>query len=101
MCSLNSQISLASKKRAPIRDESAPLSLSLVTGITMFFWWGNVLNVFGSGQSDVRSGNSVTLCCVVNANLFYTLIHWIILNTAFAQSVELSEGRKIHAELCQ
>ena len=27
------------------------------------------LKVFGSGQSDVRSGTSITTCCVVNANM--------------------------------
>ena len=36
------------------------LSLPLVMGIAMW--------EIGSGQSDVHSGNSMTTCCVVNAN---------------------------------
>ena len=28
-----------------------------------------VLKVFGPGQSNVRSGKSMTTCCVVNANM--------------------------------
>ena len=102
MCSLNSQISLASKNRAPICDESAPKYLSLVTGITMFFFlWWNVLNVFGSGQSDVRSGTLWPCVAWWTQTFFIRSSNWIILNTAFAQSVELSKGRKIYAEFCQ
>ena len=37
------------------------LSLPLVMGIAMW--------EIGSGQSDVHSGNSMTTCCVVNANM--------------------------------
>ena len=49
---------------------------------------------FFSGQSDVRSGTSMPLCCVVNAITLYTLIHWIISNTAHAQTVDyLRVGR--------
>ena len=32
-------------------------------GIAMRFLCEMFLNVFGSGQSDVRSGNSMTTCC--------------------------------------
>ena len=35
----------------------------------MCFLWANVFNVIGSRLSDVRSGTSMTTCCVVNANL--------------------------------
>ena len=35
----------------------------------MCLLWEIFLNVFGSGQSDVRSGTSMTTCCVVNANI--------------------------------
>ena len=34
-------------------------------GIAMRFLWEMFLKVFGSGQSDVRSGNSMTTCCVM------------------------------------
>ena len=33
------------------------------------FLWKNVLNVFGSGRSDVRSGTSMTTRCEVKANM--------------------------------
>ena len=33
------------------------------------FFVGNFLKGFDSGQSDVRSGTSMTTCCVVNTNL--------------------------------
>ena len=56
--------------------------------------WEIFLKVFGSGQSDVRSGTSMPLSCVVNAMILYTLIHWIIPNTAHAQTVDyLRVGR--------
>ena len=45
------------------------LSLALIMSNAMYFLWEMVLKVFGSGQSDVRSGNSMTTCCVVNANM--------------------------------
>ena len=42
----------------------------------------------------VPSGTSMTTCCVVNAIILYTLIHWIIPNTAHAQTVDyLRVGR--------
>ena len=58
-------------------------------------FWGNFFwKVFGSGQFDVRSGTSMPPCCVVNALILYTLIHWIIPNTAHAQTVDyLRVGR--------
>ena len=34
-------------------------------GIAVRFLSEIVLKVFGSGQSDVRSGNSMTACCVM------------------------------------
>ena len=49
---------------------------------------------FFSGQSDVRSGTSMPPCCVVNAITLYTLIHWIISNTAHAQSVDYLRVRR-------
>ena len=51
-------------------------------------------SVWFSGQPDVRSGTSMPPCCVVNAIILYTLIHWIIPNTAHAQTVDyLRVGR--------
>ena len=51
-------------------------------------------SVWFSGQPDVRSGTSMPPCCVVNAIILYTLIHWIISNTAHAQTVDyLRVGR--------
>ena len=38
----------------------------------VFFLWELFFKVFGSGQSDVRSGTSMTTCCVVNANIVYS-----------------------------
>ena len=76
MCSLNSQISPASKNRASIHHESAnslrpgeSLISSSRHGYYDVFLWKNVLNVFGSGRSDVRSGTSMTTCCGVKANM--------------------------------
>ena len=37
--------------------------------IAMCFLWEIVLKVYGSGQSDVRSGTSMTTVYVVNANM--------------------------------
>ena len=61
--------------------------------------WEIFLKVFGSGQSDVRSGTSMPPCCVVNAIILYTLIHWIIQHRSRANS-RLSEGRKSHVLSC-
>ena len=47
----------------------------------------------------VRSGTSMTTCCVVNAIILYTLIHWIIQHRSRANS-RLSEGRKSHVLSC-
>ena len=55
------------------------------------FLGGMFLLVFGSGQSDVRSGTLMPTCYVVNANIFYTLIHS---NTAHAQSVDYLRVRR-------
>ena len=63
-------------------------------GYCVVILWEIFLKVFGSGQSDVRSGTSMPPCCVVNAIILYTLIHWIIPNTAHAQTVDyLRVGR--------
>ena len=41
----------------------------------------------------------MTTCCVVNAIILYTLIHWIIQHRSRANS-RLSEGRKSHVLSC-
>ena len=76
VCSLNSQISPASKNRALIHHETVKslrygqsLISSLSHGYCDVFFVGNVLKVYGSGQSDVRSGTSMTTCYVLNANM--------------------------------
>ena len=56
-------------------------------------------SVWFSGQPDVRSGTSMPPCCVVNAIILYTLIHWIIQHRSRANS-RLSEGRKSHVLSC-
>ena len=64
------------------------------------FFVGIFLKVFNSGQSDVRSGTSMTTCCVVNTNILNTLIQ---LNNSKHRSraiSRLSEGRKIHVLSC-
>ena len=45
-------------------------------GIAMFFffWQEKFFKVLGLGKSDVRTGTLMTTCCVVNANILYTLI---------------------------
>ena len=42
--------------------------LLLIMGIAIHFWSENVLKVFISGQSGMSSGNSMTMCFVVNVN---------------------------------
>ena len=76
LCRLNSQISSASKNRAPIHHKNAKslrpgdsLISSSRHGYCDVFLWKNVLNVFGSGRSDVRSGTSMTTRCEVKANM--------------------------------
>ena len=76
MCSHYSQISNASKNRAPIHHESAKSlrpGQSLISshrhGYCDVFFVGNVFNVIGSGLSNVLSGTSMTTCRVVNANI--------------------------------
>ena len=102
VCSLSLQISPASKNRAPIHPswERQILKARSVSYLFPSSWalrcvlWEIFLKVFGSGQSDVRSGTSMPPCCVVNAIILYTLIHWIIPNTAHAQTVDyLRVGR--------
>ena len=102
VCSLSLQISPASKNRAPIHPswERQILKARSVSYLFPSSWALRCvlceifLKVFGSGQSDVRSGTSMPPCCVVNAITLYTLIHWIISNTAHAQTVDyLRVGR--------
>ena len=102
VCSLSLQISPSSKNRAPIHPswERQILKARSVSYLFPSSWalrcvlWEIFLKVFGSGQSDVRSGTSMPSCCVVNAIILYTLIHWIIPNTAHAQTVDyLRVGR--------
>ena len=103
MCSLNSQISPASKNRAPIHHESAK---SLRPGQSLIssprhencdvFFAGNVFNVIGSGLSDVRSGTSMTTCCAVNANmdpgdLGNQIVYWLRVN-----GLELSKWMSVY-----
>ena len=95
VCSLNSQISPASKNRAPIHHESAKSlkpGQSLISsprhGYCDVFLWANVFNVIGSGLYNVRSGTSMTTCRVVNANILYTLIHLDNSTAVHAQSVD-------------
>ena len=52
-----------------VKPRSVFLSLPIVMGIEMRFLWENILKVFSSEQSDVRSGTSMATCCVVNANM--------------------------------
>ena len=52
-----------------VKARSVFLSLPIVMGIEMRFLWENILKVFSSEQSDVRSGTSMATCCVVNANM--------------------------------
>ena len=72
VCSLNLQISPASKNRAPIGD-SLSFIFSHRHGYCDVFLVGKCLKVSGSEQSeqstDVRSENSITTCCAVNANI--------------------------------
>ena len=45
-------------------------------------------------ESAKSSGTSMPPCCVVNAIILYTLIHWIIPNTTHTQMVDyLRVGR--------
>ena len=69
-------------------------------GIAMCFLWEFFLTVFNSGQSDVRSGTSMTTCCVVNANILNTLIQLDNSKHHSRAISRLSEGRKIHVLSC-
>ena len=71
------------------------LSLPLVMGIAMCLLWEIFLKNFGSGQSDVHSGNSIT-CCVVNADILNTLIKLYSSKRRSHAISRLSEDRKIH-----
>ena len=65
-------------------------------GISMSLWWEKLLTAFVSGQSGVRSGNSITTRCVVNADTLQTL-HSLPISKHRSRAISgLSEGRKIH-----
>ena len=92
-----------SKNSAPIRHESHKSfkgqitfsSLPLVMGIAMRFWWEKLLKAFVSGQSGVRSGNSMTTRCVVNAHTLITFLS-LAKSKHFSRTISgLSEGWKI------
>ena len=94
LCSLSLQISPSSKNCAPIHPSWERQILNARSWALRCVLREIFLKVFGSGQSDVRSGTSMPPCCVVNAIILYTLIHWIIPNTAHAQTVDyLRVGR--------
>ena len=65
-------------------------------GIAMSLWWEKLLRAFVSGQSGVRSGNSMTTRCVVNADTLHTLLSLAISKHRSRVISGLSEGRKIH-----
>ena len=75
-----SQISPASTNRAPIHHERAkslmpgrPLITSPRHGCCDVLFVGNVFQSFWFWAiSDVRSGTSMSTCCVVNANIVYS-----------------------------
>ena len=62
--------------------------------------WEFFLKVFNSGQSEVRSGTSMTTCCVVNANILNTLIQLDNSKHRSRAISRLSEGRKVHVLSC-
>ena len=99
-----------------LRPELSLLFLPLVMGIAMCFLWENTLKIlYGSRQSYVRSGTSVTTCGVVSANILYifvdlihgarhssTRINCLLGNSKHRSRAisRLSKGRKIHALSC-
>ena len=68
------------------------------------FLWENFWKVFGSGQSDMCSGNSMTICTscyVVNVNNVHNYMLIQLDNSKHCSSISrLSEGRKIHVLSC-
>ena len=83
-------------KRQILLGQVSLLSLPLVMGIAKYFLWEIFQKVFGSGKSDVRSGNSMTKCCVVNANILNTLIQLDNSKHHSRAINRLSEGRNIY-----
>ena len=83
-------------KRQILLSQVSLLSLPLV----MCFLWEFFFKVFDSGQSDVSSGNSMTTCCVVNANILNTLIQLDNSKHRSREISRLSDGRKIHILSC-
>ena len=66
-------------------------------GIAMSFWWEKLQKTFVSGQSGVRSGNSMTTRqCVVNTDTLHTLLSLAISKHRSRVISGLFEGRKIH-----
>ena len=64
-------------------------------GIAMRFWWEKLLKAFVSGQSGVRSGNSMTTRCVVNAHTLNTFLS-LAKSKHFSRTISgLYEGGKI------
>ena len=65
-------------------------------GIAMSFWWEKLQKTFVSGQSGVRSGNSITTRCVVNADSLQTLLSLAISKHCSRAIRGLCQGGKIH-----
>ena len=64
-------------------------------GIANGFWWEKLLKAFVSGQSGVRSGNSMTTRCVVNAHTLNTFLS-LAKSKRFSRTISgLYEGGKI------
>ena len=64
-------------------------------GIANGFWWEKLLKAFVSGQSGVRSGNSMTTRCVVNAHTLNTFLS-LAKSKHFSRTISgLFEGGKI------
>ena len=81
----------------------------------VFFLWENTLKIYGSRQSYVCSGTSMTSCCVVSANILHIFVDLIYDARHFCTRINcpldnskhrsraisrLSEGRKIHVLSC-
>ena len=104
LCAVSSQKSLPHQRTAHWFTMKAPNpfkpSESLISSPRHVFFVGIFFKVFDSGQSDVSSGNSMTTCCVVNANILNTLIQLDNSKHRSREISRLSEGRKIHILSC-
>jgi len=67
-------------------------------GIAMSLWWEKLLKAFVSGQSGVRSGNSITTRCMVNVDTLHTLLSLAISKHCSRAISGLSKGTKIHVQ---